>query len=81
MKSAKEERYKDRQMWKKIREIIFNIIFLIIAYQVAYTNKGSNSFNYQNSLRNMIKQSKPDCSGFDKVILNFKYEFFNKLIQ
>lgn len=53
---SKREKYiRQKQAVSMIREIICYSIFLIILFVVTYTNKDTNSFNYQNNLRKTFK--------------------------
>ena len=57
----KKQRLKRRKASKLFREILFNSMFLWILFVVSYSNKDVNSFNYKNSLSNLL------FDGFDEV--------------
>jgi hypothetical protein len=68
VKQMRQEKMLDKLMWKKIREVVINMLFLLVAYIVAYSFKDVNSYNYQLRLKTMLTQSRSDgCVAYDDV--------------
>jgi len=68
----KKKSMKRRKASKLFREILFNGMFLWILFVVSYSNKDVNSYNYKNSLSNLL------LDGFEEVThSDTLYHFFN----
>ena len=49
--TLREKRMKEIKLFRMIRDVIFQLIFLTILYIVAYSNRDFHSFSYNHSLR------------------------------
>ena len=64
--------FKKRKLAKKILiEIFYNFMFLCILFLVAYTNKDSNSYDYQNQIKLLFQ-------NYNEVIMrkNKMYNYY-----
>jgi hypothetical protein len=54
-------------MWRKIREILLNMLFLWAVFQIAYTNKDANAFAFKTSTARLISRQQPGCIQLNNV--------------
>ncbi|UJR27664.1 hypothetical protein I4U23_008944 [Adineta vaga] len=55
-------------MWKYIRNMCINIIFVVILYIVSYTNRDSNAIHQVHHLRNLFLDSRSSSNNFTEII-------------
>ncbi|CAF0948798.1 unnamed protein product [Adineta steineri] len=53
---ARDQRLKEIQMWKIIREFLINLIFAILIFIITYSNREQHSFFQVNHLRALLNQ-------------------------
>ena len=56
LNDAREKRMREVKIWKLLREIASYAMFIWILVIVSYTNKDTNSYNYQILIKNSLSQ-------------------------
>jgi hypothetical protein len=65
----KEYRLREIQMWETFRDILSYLVFLLVLYVVSYSNLNTNTYKYQQNLKNMFvaKDLKFDFASVRKI--------------
>lgn len=78
----RKKKEKEKKIWSSMREIILYLMFIWLIFLVSYSKTDINSFNYQNTLKNLFNL-KTNCIGgsicFEKV--NKKYIEYESILN
>ena len=67
LNAAKLKQAKINKCHKILREIAFNAIFIWVLIVIAYTNRNTNSFNYQNNIKSEFSSFRQVKNIFSKL--------------
>lgn len=68
-------------MWKIIRKMLINIIFVTIIYTVSYTNRDSNAILQVNHLQQFFLNTRSLKENFAEVCLIFCFFLFFSILS
>ena len=83
IESLKQNRAKEISFKKTIKQLIIQILFLIVLYNVSNSTQDPNSYSYQESLmKNFINGRSLNKIQFDKVHFSFRvHQIILKIIK